>query len=60
MNCFLIVQNIKTTNWRETLLTLPKNDLCRKYTNKYIIMQQYQTKLHLMQYPLHHFCLKFY
>ena len=32
MNCFLINQNIKTTTWRETLLTLPKNGLCRKYT----------------------------
>jgi hypothetical protein len=36
MNCFLINQNIKTTTWRETLLTLPKNDLCRKYTKKYL------------------------
>jgi hypothetical protein len=26
MNCFLFNQNIKTTTWRETLLTLPKND----------------------------------
>lgn len=37
MNCFSINQNIKTTTWRETLLTLPKNDLCRKYTKKYTI-----------------------
>jgi hypothetical protein len=36
MNCFLFNQNIKTTTWRETLLTLPKNDLCRKYTKKYL------------------------
>lgn len=36
MNCFLFNQNIKTTTWRETLLTLPKNDLCRKYTKNYL------------------------
>jgi hypothetical protein len=37
MNCFSINQNIKTTTWRETLLTLPKNDLCRKDTNYFIM-----------------------
>jgi hypothetical protein len=59
MNCFLINQNIKTTTWRETLLTLPKDDLCREYTKKYITMRKYQAKLHLMQYPLHHFYQEF-
>jgi hypothetical protein len=59
MNCFLINQNIKTTIWRETLLTLPKNDLCRKYTKKYITMQKYLVKLHFVQYPSHHFYLEF-
>ena len=45
MNCFLINQNIKTTIWRETLLTLPKNDLYRKNTKKYFILNLLFSKL---------------